>query len=100
MLFRSIKLTGFTTPALFEPSVNLQLGTHIFKEMIGRFDGSVEAALAAYNAGPTRANAWLTWAQFKEPPEFVETVPFTQTRGYIQAVLRNADMYRRIWSGD
>jgi soluble lytic murein transglycosylase len=45
----------------------------------------------------SRAKSWLTWGDFKEPAEFVETVPFTQTRGYIQAVLRNADAYRRIY---
>ena len=46
----------------------------------------------------SRARTWLTWGEFREPSEFIETVPFTQTRGYIQAVLRNADTYRRVYS--
>ena len=65
--------------------------------MTDQLGGHTEAALAAYNAGMTRAKSWLTWGDFQEPAEFVETVPFTQTRGYIQAVLRNADAYRRIY---
>jgi soluble lytic murein transglycosylase len=61
-------------------------------------DGRWEAALAAYNAGLSRAKAWSTWGEFREAAEFVETVPFTQTREYIQIVLRNADIYRQLYA--
>jgi soluble lytic murein transglycosylase len=57
----------------------------------------VEAALAAYDAGMTRAKAWLTWGDFQEPAEFMETIPFTETHSYVQGVLRNADVYRRLY---
>jgi soluble lytic murein transglycosylase len=57
----------------------------------------VEAALASFNAGKSRVDTWMTWASFEEPAEFVETVPITQTRNYVQAVLRNAAMYRRLY---
>jgi hypothetical protein len=40
---------------------------------------------------------WITWGDFREPSEFVETVPFTETREYIQAVVRNAALYRQIY---
>ena len=73
------------------------MGTFYLKSMIDYLGGNVEAALAAYNAGLSRANAWLSWGDFKEPAEFIETVPFTETRGYIQTVLRNADVYRRLY---
>jgi soluble lytic murein transglycosylase len=97
-LSRRLKLTGFSTPRLFEPSLNLQLGTFYLKMVTNQLSGNTEAALAAYNAGLSHAKEWLTWGEFREPSEFVETVPFTQTRGYIQAVLRNADLYRRTWA--
>jgi soluble lytic murein transglycosylase len=58
----------------------------------------VEIALASYNAGPSRANTWRTWGPFREQPEFIEAVPFHETRGYIQIVLRNADVYRRLYA--
>jgi soluble lytic murein transglycosylase len=67
--------------------------------MIDRLDGKIELALAAYNAGPTRALAWRNWAEFREPAEFIETIPFTETREYVQTVLRNADVYRRLYAG-
>ena len=63
------------------------------------FNGELEPALASYNAGQTRAKLWRSWGPFREPPEFIETVPFHQTRSYIQTVLRNEDVYRRLYAG-
>ncbi|MDQ6700715.1 MAG: hypothetical protein M3Z36_11085, partial [Acidobacteriota bacterium] len=40
---------------------------------------------------------WLKWSSYREPAEFVESIPFTETREYVQAVLRNAELYRRIY---
>ena len=51
----------------------------------------------SYNAGPNRVAEWLTWNTYREPAEFVESIPFTETRDYVQAVLRNADIYRRLY---
>jgi soluble lytic murein transglycosylase len=96
-LSRKLKIPKYTTAKLFQPSLNLQFGTYYLRLVTDQLGGHTEAALAAYNAGMTRAKSWLTWGDFQEPAEFVETVPFTQTRGYIQAVLRNADAYRRIY---
>ena len=59
----------------------------------------MEAALAAYNAGPSRAVKWLKWGEFQEPAEFVESIPFLETREYVQAVQRNAAVYRQLYSG-
>ena len=96
-LSRKLKIPAYTTAKLFQPSLNLQFGTYYLRLVTDQLGGHTEAALAAYNAGMTRAKSWMTWGDFQEPAEFVETVPFTQTRGYIQAVLRNADAYRRIY---
>ena len=96
-LSRRLKVTPYSTPRLFQPAVNLQLGTFYLKTIVDRLNGHWEAALAAYNAGLSRAHAWLSWGDFREPAEFVETVPFSETRGYIQTVLRNADVYRRLY---
>jgi soluble lytic murein transglycosylase len=96
-LSRKLKIRPYSTPRLFQPAVNLELGTYYLKTLSDRLNGHWEAALAAYNAGLSRAHAWLSWGDFREPAEFVETVPFSQTRGYIQTVLRNADVYRRLY---
>lgn len=99
MLNQQLKLGVFRVGALFQPDYNLRLGTHYLSRLLEQHDGSVEAALASYNAGKTRADSWLGWAAYQEPAEFVETIPLTETRTYVQAVLRNVWMYRRIYNG-
>jgi soluble lytic murein transglycosylase len=94
---REIKMRGFVTEALLSPNVNLKLGTRYFKEMTDHYNGQVEYALAAYNAGTNRVDAWLSNGKFRDVPEFVESIPFTETREYVQAIMRNAQVYRRLY---
>jgi soluble lytic murein transglycosylase len=97
-LSRRLRIRPYSTARLFQPQVNLQMGTYYLRSVVDSVDGRWEAALAAYNAGLSRAKDWSTWGEFREPAEFVETVPFTQTREYIQIVLRNADIYRQLYA--
>ncbi len=97
-LSRRLGIKPYSTSRLFQPLVNLQLGSFYLRSVVDSLDGRWEAALAAYNAGLSRAKLWSTWGEFREPAEFVETVPFTQTREYIQIVLRNANMYRQLYA--
>ncbi len=87
----------FTNRVLFEPSVNLKIGAAIFRSMLDKHNGNLVETLAAYNAGPARAAQWISWSTYREPAEFVESIPFTETRDYVQSVLRNADIYRRLY---
>jgi soluble lytic murein transglycosylase len=59
--------------------------------------GGVEYALAAYNAGEDRIALWKAERAYEETPELVESIPFSQTRDYVQIVLRNAEIYRMIY---
>jgi soluble lytic murein transglycosylase len=43
-------------------------------------------------------NDWITWNQYREPAEFVESIPFTETREYVEAVMRNATVYRQLYA--
>jgi soluble lytic murein transglycosylase len=87
----------FRTSMLFQPSTNLQLGSRYLRSILDEWGGKWEQTLASYNAGKTRVDDWVNWAAFQEPAEFVETIPFTETREYVQAVLRNAAIYRRLY---
>ena len=93
---RQQKLRSFTTNQLFTPAINLQLGTHYFRTMVDKF-GAVEYALAAYNAGDDRVQEWQGMAKYRDVAEFVESIPFTETRDYVQAIVRNANMYRLLY---
>jgi soluble lytic murein transglycosylase len=94
---KQVKLKGYSAPQLFTPAVNLQLGTRYFKDMVDKYDGQFEYALAAYNAGTDRVGEWLGQGHYRDPQEFVESIPFTETREYVQAILRNANVYRQLY---
>jgi soluble lytic murein transglycosylase len=90
------KLKRYTASQLYTPAVNMQLGTRYFKGMVDKF-GAFEYALAAYNAGSDRVEEWLGQGKYRDPQEFVESIPFTETREYVQAILRNASVYKQLY---
>jgi soluble lytic murein transglycosylase len=94
---KQVKLKGYSAPQLYTPAVNLELGTRYFKEMVDKYNGQFEYALAAYNAGTDRVGDWLGQGHYRDPQEFVESIPFTETREYVQAILRNASVYRQLY---
>ena len=94
---RAARIRNFSTSMLLSPSINLQLGTHYFKEMVTQYNGQVEYALAAYNAGSNRVDDWRQSGHYGEMAEFVESIPFTETREYVQAIMRNAQVYRQLY---
>jgi soluble lytic murein transglycosylase len=93
---KQVKLRHFSPPQLFTPTINLELGTRYFRSMVDEF-GGFEYALAAYNAGDDRVRDWRGSAEYRDVQEFVESIPFTETREYVEAILRNAHMYRQLY---
>jgi len=89
-------ITHFRTFELLNPETNIRLGTRYLRHMLDRFGGVEEYALAAYNAGDSRVADWQTAGPYHGMDEFVESIPFTQTREYVQAILRNIEMYKAI----
>jgi len=90
------KLKHYSSTQLFLPGTNLRLGTRYLRSMVEKF-GSFEYALAAYNAGSDRVEDWLGAGQYRDPQEFVESIPFTETREYVENILRNANLYRQLY---
>ncbi|HTV58082.1 MAG TPA: transglycosylase SLT domain-containing protein [Verrucomicrobiae bacterium] len=81
---------------LFEADYNIRLGTIYLSGLLKGF-GGVEAALAAYNAGEDHVAAWTSGQNYREPAEFVDSIPFTETREYVEIVTRNAEIYRKLY---
>jgi soluble lytic murein transglycosylase len=96
-LAKEVRLRSFRPEQLLLPNTNIQLGTRYFKELLDHFNGTPEYALAAYNAGSDRVDTWLAEGKFRDPQEFVESIPFTETREYVQAILRNATVYKKLY---
>jgi soluble lytic murein transglycosylase len=94
---KEVNLRSFSTSKLLDPTANIQLGTRYFRQMIEDNGGKVEYALAAYNAGNHRVVQWLADGTYRDVPEFVESIPFTETREYVQAIVRNVSVYKRLY---
>lgn len=82
---------------LYNPELNIKLGMNYLAQMINRF-GSIEYAAAAYNAGPLKVQQWIAERGSMDIEEWIETIPITETRNYVQSVLRYAVNYRRFYS--
>jgi soluble lytic murein transglycosylase len=95
-LAKSEKIKAFNTDMLLDPNTNIQLGTRYFKQLLDRYDGQVEYALAAYNAGAERVDEWRK-GKYRDIHEFVESIPFTETREYVEAIVRNVSVYQRLY---
>jgi peptidoglycan lytic transglycosylase len=78
------------------PDLNLHLGAAHLAELLKRF-GRVDAAIAAYNAGPVPVRRWLERAGAADPDRFIELIPYPETRGYVRSLLRNRELYRALY---
>jgi soluble lytic murein transglycosylase len=95
-LARQEGMSQFETFQLLDPATNIRLGTRYLRQTLNKFGGVTEYALAAYNAGGSRVVDWQAAGPYQGIDEFVESIPFTETRGYVESILRNMEMYRAI----
>jgi soluble lytic murein transglycosylase len=86
---------GIDAESLYQPALNIQLGTKFIRQLFDRF-GRVEYVACAYNAGPNRVPQWTSTLP-SEIDEFVEEIPFKETKGYVRGVVRNSAQYRRLY---
>jgi soluble lytic murein transglycosylase len=97
-LARRLGMPRLKPEDLDSPAANLKLGALYLKDMINRFGGRVERALAAYNAGPTRVVRWTAGERVISAEEFIESIPFAETRTYVMNILSHREQYRRLYS--
>jgi soluble lytic murein transglycosylase len=95
-LARNAGVPRYTVQKLFQAETNITLGARHLVSLLQRFDNKVELALAAYNAGQSRVDQWLKNFGNVEMTEFVERIPFAETRVYVKQVLTNEAHYRRL----
>ncbi|PYO28539.1 MAG: hypothetical protein DMD73_05345 [Gemmatimonadetes bacterium] len=79
------------------PDLNLHLGAAHLQELLARFPGRVDASVAAYNAGTAPVTRWLARPGADDPDQFIESIPYQETRGYVRSVLRNRELYRALY---
>jgi len=96
-LARALGPEGFTRETLFNPEVNVHLGSAFLYDLMERFGPEAAHVLVAYNAGPTRIQRWRKLPEAEDPIRFTERIPFEDTRGYVKAVKRNRALYRWLY---
>ncbi len=96
---------AFSEAALENPSTNLILGSHYLGQIVNGFDGSYILGIASYNAGPGSVRRWL--ASMGKPPknlhgaiDWVESIPYGETRNYVMRVMENMNVYRALAKPD
>ena len=90
---------ALTAALTADPSLNIKLGSAYLQGLLNNFNGSYVLAVASYNAGPNRAKQWMQSLgdpHSVDPVDWIESIPFTETRGYVQRVLEGTQIYRRL----
>jgi soluble lytic murein transglycosylase len=97
---RKIGLSEYRPHNVNDTDINIRIGTNYLSMVLKDLDGSQALATAAYNAGPGRPRAWRsTLTRPVEGAIFAETIPFSETRGYVKNVLSNATYYAALFDG-
>jgi soluble lytic murein transglycosylase len=97
---RVAKQIGVAPPSneqLFQPETNLVLGTQYLKDLLHRYSDDWFKAIAAYNAGEAAVDRWEKEIRTDDGEEFVERIPYLETRGYVKLVMRNHRIYKRLY---
>ncbi|HEU4346126.1 MAG TPA: transglycosylase SLT domain-containing protein [Candidatus Binatia bacterium] len=95
------KQLGLPPPSnedLFEPELNLTLGTQYLKDLLKRYSNNWFKAIAAYNAGERAVDRWEKEIATDDMEEFVERIPYLETRSYVKLVMRNHRVYQRLYN--
>jgi soluble lytic murein transglycosylase len=90
---------GYSASMLYEPDYNMRLGSSFLGSLVNGFSGSYIMAAAGYNAGPGRPPQWVAMcgdprAGGRDPLDFIECIPFSETRNYVMRVMENMQVYR------
>jgi soluble lytic murein transglycosylase len=93
---RRLGIRGYSTRKLTLAEINVRIGTAYFADLMKQFGGE-HVALAAYNAGDSRAVRWLNERPGLPRDEFVDDIPFPETQNYVRRILGTAEDYRRLY---
>ncbi len=94
----NMDIDAFNEELLFDPDINLMIGTTYLAGLLKQFDGNIYLSLAAYNGGRSRVVRWLEEGIWDGEPENIDHIPFPETRNYVKKVNTAYSQYRRIYA--
>lgn len=92
-----LQITSYTADMLYNPEVNIRIGTWYLNQLNKEFDNNLELVLAAYNAGSGNVNKWLVDGEYSRNGEELHTIPFKETKDYLKRVKMNYEVYSRAY---
>ncbi len=90
-------IENWDAETLYEPEMNVHLGTRLLADHLESWDGSLPSVFGAYNAGPHRVERWVRYPEFGQDELFTERIPFAETRDYVKILTRNRALYQGLW---
>ncbi len=94
-------MTDFAVDDLKDYRTNVRFGIYYLSGLMTDFDGEKVYALCGYNAGPGNARKWIKNRDPEmEMDEFIEAIPFSETRAYVKRILNTESIYRAVYEGD
>jgi soluble lytic murein transglycosylase len=96
-IIQRMKVNDYSDALLFDPEMNLRLGSWYLSSLLQEFRGKEILALAAYNAGPQVVREWLAKKPAVPEDEFVENIPYVETRNYVIRVISSTQVYRMLY---
>ena len=97
-LARQLKIRRFRNDMLFDPEVNIEMGTKYMKSLMDRFEGNYALVAGAYNGGPGRMGRWVKEMKVSDLDEFIEDISISETRRHIKKVLDSYHVYQRLYA--
>ena len=86
-----------TKEALFDPELNIQIGTYYFAYLLGIYEGNIYLALTAYNAGIGNVNTWIEEGTIREDGSDIENIPYKETNNYVRKIVRDYRIYQDLY---
>jgi len=94
---RAVGVSPYNFDMLFDPEINVSLGSFYLRQVLDRYNGEIPLGLASYNAGPGRVSEWVDEIGYEKYDEFIEQIPFTETRNYVKRILRSYGAYNALY---
>ena len=89
---------NFSPASLYGPALNIKLGTLYISQLLKRFSNDKVLAIAGYNAGPNAVTQWMAQKGYEDQEEFVEKIPYRETRLYVKRVMRSYFAYQTLYA--
>lgn len=97
---RATRMNDFDAERLYDPETNIRFGCYYLSQLLRRFNGNPIYAIASYNGGPHNVEKWHKENGQLRLDEFIEEIPFHETRNYVKKVYRSWALYNQLYSGE